>query len=600
MTLTVDGTHSKINIVGSLDSGNETAALLADLQNLPDATQRLELIFFDALTLPAVILDAIARIKLRGVHLKITVYSNYLAHYLMRLGISAKCVHSVEAQKHLADIQAIALCGSAESLDKIFTIVEKLPAAEVAIFIVQHILADTDNLLDQLLKTRTQHYRIEMPSHLQPVQAGTIYIAPADHHMKVAHGQVYLTHDRKNHLARPSINVLFESLAYAYGPHTLAVLLCGMGDDGVEGTRRLSERGAFVIVEDSNDCRMARLLTDAAIQNGKYAHVLNIQEICSFIGSALHDHGARAAADREPRVRADGFSFSSPGEEGEPGCSDLHEPRNERAIAPFLIDLFLEAVYARYDYDYRGYQEGTLGRRIKNTMLLLQIEDFFEFQRQVLTDPEIFRRFFLEMSIEITSFFRHPEQMRLLREEVLPYLESFPNLRIWSAGCASGEEVFSLAIVLDELGLFDKARIFATDINPYALNQAQGGLFPLDKLEENRANYYKSGGTRRFDDYVENNGLYLKMSDRLRERILFHQHSLVQDGVFNEFELIICRNVMIYFKPALQQKVMLRFEKSLHPEGFLVLGTQEGLLTSGSEQRFVEYKPKSHIYRWRH
>ncbi|TAN47158.1 MAG: hypothetical protein EPN21_18350 [Methylococcaceae bacterium] len=562
MTITVDGAGSKINVVGALDSGMEAAALLADLQHLPILTRHLELVFFDALTLPASVLEAIAKIKLSGIQVKITVYSNYLAHYLMRLGITAKCIHSVEERKQLTDIQAIALCGSAESLDKIFTIVEKLPPAEVAVFIVQHILADSDNLLDQLLKVRTSCYRIEMPTNLQPIKAGTIYIAPADHHMKVANGLVYLTHDRKNHLARPSINVLFESLAYAYGPHALAVLLCGMGDDGVEGTRLLSERGAFVIVEDSNDCHMARLLTDAAVQNGKFAHVLNLQEICSFIGSALNRGGKQAS--------------------------------------PPLVELFLEAVYARYDYDYRGYQEGTLERRIKNSMLLLHIEDFFEFQRQVLTDPEIFRRFFLEMSIEITSFFRHPEQMRLLRDEVLPYLESFPNLRIWSAGCASGEEVFSLAIMLDELGLFDKARIFATDINPYALNQAQAGLFPLDKLEENRANYLKSGGIRCFDDYVENNGLYLKMSDRLRARILFHQHSLVQDGVFNEFELIICRNVMIYFKPALQQKVMLRFEKSLHPEGFLVLGTQEGLLSSGSEQRFSEYKSKSRIYRWRH
>lgn len=317
-------------------------------------------------------------------------------------------------------------------------------------------------------------------------------------------------------------------------------------------------------MEDSDDCPVAKWLTDTAARQGQYTHILNIYEICSFIGSALAEDGAR----RQPSQPA--------------------------------IQTFLEAINARYGYDYRGYQEGTVERRIQNIMAMLRIDSFFELQRRVLADPEVFRWFFLEMSIEVTGFFRHPEQIRLLREEIFPYLESFPNLRIWSAGCASGEEVFSLAIVLDELGMLAKARIFATDINTDALSQAQAGLFPLDKLEENRANYLNSGGPRRFDDYVENNGLYLKVAERIRERVLFHQHSLVQDGVFNEFELIVCRNVMIYFKPELQKAVMSRFVKSLHPEGFLLLGPQEGTLASDSGEWFTEYKPHSRLYQWKH
>lgn len=562
MIVADNGARCKINVVGKLDSGHERMLLLSELRGLPANAQQVELTFFDALTLPEPVVDALAKIKLAGIELKIQVYTTYLAHYLAKLGMPARYVVITDSRRRLAEVRTLALGGSADSLDKILRIVEHLPAADVAVFVVQHVLEASENLLDRLLKARTETYRVVMPTHMQTVEAATIYIAPPGHHMKVANGLVYLTRDRKVRLARPSIDVLFESLACEYGENAMAVLLCGMGEDGVAGTRLLTQQGAFVIVEDSDDCLTAKWLTNTAAREGQYAHVLNIHEICSFIGSAL------AADARQPSRAA--------------------------------IQVFLEAIYARYGYDYRGYQESTVERRIKNIMALLRIDSFFELQRRVLTDPEVFRRFFLEMSVEVTHFFRHPEQMRLLREEIFPYLESFPNLRIWSAGCASGEEVFSLAIVLDELGMLTKARIFATDINSDALSQAQAGLFPLEKLEENRANYLKSGGVRRFDDYFENNGLYLKVAERIRERVLFHQHSLVQDGVFNEFELIVCRNVIIYFKPEMQKAVMSRFVKSLHPEGFLVLGTQEGTLASGSGDWFAEYKPHSRIYQWKH
>jgi chemotaxis protein methyltransferase CheR len=563
--IVLDGAgHCKINVVGKLDSGHERKQLLADLQGLPENVRQVELVFFDALTLPEPVVAALARLKLAGVELKIHVYTTYLAHYLAKLGLPARYVMITDAIRPLAKVRALALGGSADSLDKILQIVERLPAAEVSVFIVQHVLEDSENLLDRLLKARTTVYQVLMPTQMQPVQTGTIYVAPPGHHMKIANGLVYLTRDSKVRLARPSIDVLFESLAREYGEAAMAVLLCGMGEDGVAGTRSLAQQGAFVIVEDSDDCSAAKWLTDTAARQGQYSHILNIQEICSFIGSAL----AAGAARREPSQSA--------------------------------IQTFLEAINARYGYDYRGYQVSTVERRIKNIMALLRIDSFFELQRRVLVEPEVFRRFFQEMSIEVTGFFRHPEQIRLLREEIFPYLESFPNLRIWSAGCASGEEVFSLAIVLDELGMLSKARIFATDINTDALSQAQAGLFALDKLDENRANYRKSGGIRRFDDYVENNGLYLKVAERIRERVLFHQHSLVQDGVFNEFELIVCRNVMIYFKPELQKAVMSRFVKSLHPEGFLLLGPQEGTLASDSGEWFTEYKPHSRIYQWKH
>jgi chemotaxis protein methyltransferase CheR len=247
-----------------------------------------------------------------------------------------------------------------------------------------------------------------------------------------------------------------------------------------------------------------------------------------------------------------------------------------------------------------GYQQGTLERRVDKLVRLMGERDFFEFQREVLSDPAAFQHFFLEMSINVTSFFRHPDQFRLLREEVLPYLDSFPLIKVWSAGCATGEEAYSLAFLLDELGILDKTYLFATDMNPHVLRQAEAGLFPISCLEESRLNYQLSGGKRRFDDFVENvHGMYLKVPERIRRRILFHHHSLVHDGVFNEFQLIVCRNVLIYFVPALQKKVMERFANSLHRDGFLMLGPSESLGSGAGERWFTAFRGDLKAYRWK-
>lgn len=235
------GSHGKINVVGKLDSGHERKQLLAELQGLPESVRQVELVFFDALTLPEPAVAALARLKLAGVELKIHVYTTYLAHYLAKLGLPARYVMITDAIRPLAKVRALALGGSADSLDKILQIAERLPAADVSVFIVQHVLEDSENLLDRLLKARTAAYQVLMPTQLQPVQTRTIYVAPPGHHMKIANGLVYLTRDSKVRLARPSIDVLFESLAREYGESAMAVLLCGMGEDGVAGTRSLAQ-----------------------------------------------------------------------------------------------------------------------------------------------------------------------------------------------------------------------------------------------------------------------------------------------------------------------------------------------------------------------
>lgn len=525
---------------------------------LKTSESQLELDFYDAELLPGEIIEAIATRLNSEFAVKILVYRDLLARALARLSLPFRKVVGQPLLSPLPVCKALVLAGSAQSLDKILHVIRCLPEADITVFIVQHIGEDQVNLLDKLLKVET-NYQVVMPQNLQPVATGTIYVAPPAYHLRVAHGLVYLTRDRKIQFARPSIDVLFESVAGEYGNTTLAVLLCGFGQDGVQGCAALKAAGACVILENGAECQEAQVLPNAAQQSGQFDQVLSCAAIASVVAAAV--------------------------------CGKKAAPTGR------LQKLFLQAIKADYGYDLLGCQHQSLERRIKEMMISFSTDSFCDFQRLVLSEPKLFQRLLAEMSVNVTDFFRHPEQFRLLRDDILPYLASFPLLKIWSAGCATGEEAYSVAILLNELGLLQKSRIFATDINPYLLELAKMQLFPMQVMEKNRKNYLSSGGMAEFDRYVKTYPPFFKISAPICERIFFHCHSLVQDGVFNEFELIICRNVLIYFDVEAQQKVLQCFAKSLHIDGFLILGPQDGLQNVAKAAGFVPCSSNRHVYK---
>ena len=570
ITLQTSGNLKRIGVLGRLEHPAERAKLI-HLLDEAEAGQPHQIDFYDADTLPQDIVSAIARCLDRAIELKIITYHYLLTHHLMRLDIP---VHPVAAKTHqirIVQYQAVVLAGSANSLDKILQIVEQLPMGKVAIFIAQHILENQVNLLDNLLRVRTD-YNVIMPQNLVPVVPGTIYVAPPGHHMKVAHGLVYLTRDPAVQYARPSIDVLFESVALEYQHRVMAVLLCGFGQDGVVGCARLKELGATVIIEDGEECANARVLPDAAINAGKFDHVLKLPAITSLVAAAIHS--SESASDNSHSVAGEVAPLT-----------DLH------------LNLFINAIVSHYGYDFRGYQQDSLKRRLSNLMGKFGHTTLLEFQRAVFSDATLFNRMMSEISVGVSTFFRHPEQFRLLREKIFPYLESFPVIKLWSAGCATGEEPYSLAIILEELGLIKRCRLFATDFNAYLIDIAKTGLFPLKSLETSRPNYEKSGGRIGLEHHMEKNARYLTMKEQLRSSALFHRHSLVDEGIFNELQLIVCRNVMIYFKPELQSKILERFSRSLHRDGFLVLGPQDGMHHLARAAGFVPYMTGSHVYR---
>ncbi len=557
ITLTQTDKLARIGVLGTLELRADQLKLVKLLQSTKTGVPH-QLDFYDADSVPPDIISALADCLDRSVALKILSYHPLLTHNLMRLGIPAQQVNIKAPPAASQARKALALAGSANSLDKILHIIEALPLSQVSIFIVQHVMENQINLLDQLLRVRTQ-YQVVMPQHLMAVAAATIYVAPPGHHMKVAHGLIYLTRDGHVQYARPSIDVLFGSLASEYGADVMAVLLCGFGRDGVDGCGALKQTGACVIIEDGDDCGDACVLPQAAIESGQYEQIMKLPVITSVAAAAI--------------------------------CS------REESASGVHLTLFIEALWSRYSYDFRGYQPESLQRRVHNIMMQTGLPHFFDFQLALFSDQAIFERMLAEISVCVTAFFRHPEQCQLLREQVFPYLASFPLIKCWSAGCATGEEPYSLAILLDELGLLNRSRLFATDFNAYLIEIAKSGLYPVKLLETSQHNYHKSAGPARFDNFIEPESRYLRIKHHLIASTLFHLHSLVDEGIFNEFQLIICRNVMIYFKPELQQKILQRFARSLHRDGFLVLGPQDGLHHLAIAAGFIPYIKGSHIYR---
>lgn len=255
----------------------------------------------------------------------------------------------------------------------------------------------------------------------------------------------------------------------------------------------------------------------------------------------------------------------------------------------------LTGIYQIYGYDFRNYRAESLQRVLSEIMFSEDLLSFERFKTKVLQDPKFFEVLFLKLSIHVTSFFRNPDLFRALREKIFPYLGSFPHLRIWSVGVSTGEEAYSIAILLREQNILDKSIIYATDYNSLVLQKAQNGLYSLPAYEQAQKNYQKSGGVKKFEEYFQINDYYAQIDPTLKKKVVFFCHNLTTDQEFNEFHLIICKNVLIYFNSELQERVVNLFKDSLHRNGFLVLGRSENLLRNS--QDFIRLKGGFNIFK---
>jgi chemotaxis protein methyltransferase CheR len=261
------------------------------------------------------------------------------------------------------------------------------------------------------------------------------------------------------------------------------------------------------------------------------------------------------------------------------------------------MQLLLEGIYQHYGYDFRGYAVASLKRRLWRRAYAEGLTTLSALQDRVLHDAACMERLLHDLSINVTSMFRDPSFYSAFREQVVPLLRTYPFVRIWNAGCSTGEETYSLAILLMEAGLYDKTRIYATDINDAVIDRARRGHFPLERMQDYTANYLRAGGQEEFSRYYTAEGDAAAFSDEIRGRVVFANHNLVSDGPFNEFNVIVCRNVMIYFGKGLQDRVHDLFYDSLETFGVLALGHKESIKFTPHEARFELLNPRERLYR---
>ncbi|MBV9774783.1 MAG: protein-glutamate O-methyltransferase CheR [Gemmatimonadetes bacterium] len=261
------------------------------------------------------------------------------------------------------------------------------------------------------------------------------------------------------------------------------------------------------------------------------------------------------------------------------------------------IELLMEGVYRHYGFDFRSYAYASLKRRLWKRIEAEGLGTISGLQERVLHDPAMMERLLLDLSINVTAMYRDPSFYMAFRTQVVPLLRTYPFIRVWHAGCSTGEEVYSMAILLEEEGLYERARIYATDINEVVLQRAKAGIFPLEKMQEYTQNYLRAGGTKSFSEY------YTAMYDgalfdsSLTRNVVFSQHNLVTDGSFSEFNVILCRNVLIYFDRSLQNRVHGLFYDSLAMFGILALGSKESLKLTRYEEAYDVLNAKEKIYR---
>lgn len=261
------------------------------------------------------------------------------------------------------------------------------------------------------------------------------------------------------------------------------------------------------------------------------------------------------------------------------------------------IQLLLEGVARYYGYDFRNYAMASLKRRIANVLRAEQLPSISALQDKVLHDRRCMERFLLALTVNVTAMFRDPHFYQAFRAKVVPLLRTYPFIRIWHAGCSTGEEVYSMAVLLHEEGLYDRCRLYATDLNAAALQQAKSGIFALDKMQEFTSNYLRAGGTRSFSEYYTAAYEHAIFRPWLREHITFSQHNLATDGSFNEFHVVLCRNVMIYFNKTLQEHVHHLLYDSLSMFGVLGLGNAESLKFTPHESAYTELVNGERLYR---
>ena len=474
-------------------------------------------------------------IEIQNKTIKIITHKSRLNRYLKGLGFKTQFDSLINQDVvHLSKIEVVLVGGSADSSAKIIEMVKSITLENLTFIIVQHVDPSRVGEFDQILQRETG-YSVSYAQDGEKLKKGAIYIAPHAYHLLVKDACFSLGDSEKHNFSKPSISLSYESFSSFYKEKLLVIQECGYANDGVDKMEFLKANNSKLILQSIDECE-AKPMIKNALNLSIEDYVFPLKEIILYI-----------------------------------------QIIDAKMTKEAWIDFLLEEIYKRYNYDFKLYHKEMIHRRVEMFMLKHSIKNIKDAIGVILFNRSAFKAFFLEVSINVTELFRHPFSFELMRKFLHNSYKHAHNIKLWSAGCSSGEEVYSLAILLKSLNILDKSLIYATDFNNVVLEEAKNGIYPREVYDLGKSNFEQTGLESDLDDYVSKNSNYIVINKEIKEKTLFFQHNLVEDSSFNEFDIIICKNVIIYFDAHLQEKVFKLFYDSLKFGGHLVLGESESI-----------------------
>jgi len=487
-------------------------------------------------------------------NISIITHKNKLNRYFHKMGF--KTTFKSLIKDDVLDIEKIEIVlvgGSADSSPKIIDIIKSIEFKNISLVIVQHIQIGKDYIFNDVLKEYTNN-KIFYCYDGMKIEKGYIYLAPSNKHLKVVDGFFYLSDENSYNGAKPSISISYESFSNYYKNRLLVIQECGYANDGVDKLKLLKENDSKLIIQTEKECSAKSMVTKASVIK-IHDYILSIKDIIIYI-TILNKN-----------LTKDGW-----------------------------IEYLLNMVYKRYDYNFKLYYNDMLRRRIDIFMTKYNISSVKNMVAIVLFNRSVFKGFFLEISINVTELFREPATFKNFIKIIEKNYKNRHNIKIWSAGCSSGEETYSIAIILDKLGLLEKSIVYATDFNCVIVEEAKNGIYANKSFLIAQDNLDTIGFEIKLDNYFRKNSCFIEINEKIKEKTMFFQHNLIEDSSFNEFDIIICKNVIIYFERELQERVFQLFYDSLKFGGYLIIGEKETLLESFSEN-FLQSEYNSNIFK---
>ncbi|WP_324170559.1 CheR family methyltransferase [Sulfurimonas sp.] len=466
----------------------------------------------------------------------ITTHQYKLNKYFYKLGFKTTFESLIKLDVvNLENIEVILIGGSTDSSSKILEIVKNVKLDNSTLVVVQHTKPNKLDFFDEILNKHTK-YKVSYAKDGEKIKKASIYLAPNNKHLKVIDGHFSLCDSEKYNFAKPSVSLSYESFSSYYKDKLLVIQECGFASDGVDKLRYLKSNNSVLIIQKVEECKAKSMVKNALAVNA-HDYVFSIKDIVIYINI-------------------------------------VDNITTKEAWVEYLVDM----IEKKYDYNFKLYHVDMISRRLSVFMTKNSLRNIKDAISMIIFNKSAFKAFFLDISINVTEFFRNTNSFKQVAEILQVYAKGHHSLKVWSAGCSSGEEAFSVAILLDYLKLLDKTIIYATDFNDVVLQEAKNALYSKESYYLALSNLAKFNIEIILNNYLVQNNNFVSVNNKIKEKIHFFQHNLVEDSSFNEFDMIVCKNVIIYFEQKLQNRVFALFYESLKFGGYLILGESESII----------------------